>query len=211
MQNEIGSSTSSMNPFIYNQQFLREGLAKMIASMGLPLTFGEDLRFVHFMQKYAQPAYHRIHWTTSRNDVIKCYLKEKQLVIEEFKNCSGIVSVTSNLWTNQSNEPFTCVTSHYTDSNMKLRKKILGFCKILHPHDGPSIYDSLTSVFREYEIQSKIFSITFDNASNNKSAINLFVRTIREGPLSEIFHVRCMCHIINLIVQDGLKLIPPSL
>ena len=94
---------------------------------------------------------------------------------------------------------------------MKLQKKILSFRKILHPHDGPSIYDSLTSVFREYEIQSKIFSITFDNASNNKSAINLFVRTIREGPLSEIFHVRCICHIINLIVQDGLKLISPSL
>ena len=103
------------------------------------------------------------------------------------------------------------MTSHYTDSNMKLQKKILGFRKILHPHDGPSIYDSLISVFREYGIQSKIFSIIFDNASNNKSVINLFIRTIREGPLSEIFHVRYMCHIINLIVQDGLKLISPSL
>ena len=85
-QNEIGSSTSSMTPFIYNQQFLREGLARMVASMGLPLTFGEDPRFVHFMHKYAQPTYHRI----PRNDVIKCYLNEKQLIIEEFKNHSGI-------------------------------------------------------------------------------------------------------------------------
>ena len=69
----------------------------------------------------------------------------------------------------------------------------------------------MTSVFGEYDIQSKIFSITFDNASNNKSVINLFVRTIRAGPLSEIFHVRCVFHIINSIVQDGLKLISPSL
>ena len=166
-QNEIRSSTSSMTPFIYNQQFLREGLARMVASMGLSLTFGEDPRFVHFMHKYAQPVYHRIPRTTSHNDVIKCYLNEKQLVIEEFKNHSGIVYVTSDLWTNQSNEPFTYVTSHYTNSNMKLQKKILGFHKILHPRDGPSIYDSLTSVFREYGIQSKIFSINFDNASNN--------------------------------------------
>ena len=51
------------------------------------------------------------------------------------------------------------------------------------------------------------FSITFGNALNNKSVINLFVRTIRESPLSEIFHVRCVCYIINLIVQDGLKLL----
>ena len=55
------------------------------------------------------------------------------------------------------------------------------------------------------------FSITFGNALNNKSVINLFVRTIRESPLSEIFHVRCVFHIINSIVQDGLKLISPSL
>ena len=69
----------------------------------------------------------------------------------------------------------------------------------------------MASVFREYDIQNKIFNITFDNTSNNKSVINLFIRTIREGPLSEIFHVRCVCHIINLIVQDGLKLIYLSL
>ena len=119
--------------------------------------------------------------------------------------------MTSDLWTNQSNEPFTCVTSHYTDSNMKLQKKILGFHKILHPYDGPSIHDYLTSVFKEYDIQSKKFSITYDNSSNNKNVINLFVRTIREGPRSEIFYVRYICHIINLIVLDGLKLISPSL
>ena len=51
--------------------------------------------------------------------------------------------MTSDLWTNQSNKPFTCVTSHYIDSNMKLQKKILGFPKIFHPHDGSSIYDSI--------------------------------------------------------------------
>ena len=92
-ENKIGSSTSSMTIFIYNQQFLREGLAKLIASIGLPLTFGEDPRFVHFMQKYVQPAYHRMPRTTSHNDVIKCYLNEKQLVIEEFKNHNGIGSM----------------------------------------------------------------------------------------------------------------------
>ena len=49
-QNEIGYSTSSMSPFIYNQEFMREGLAGIVASVSLPLTFGEDPRIVHFMQ-----------------------------------------------------------------------------------------------------------------------------------------------------------------
>ena len=101
--------------------------------------------------------------------------------------------------------------THYKDSNWKLNKKILGFRKIYHPHDGYAIYDSITSVFREFDIQRKNFSSTFDNASNNTSIINLFVRTIRGGPLSEIFHVICVFHIINLIIQNGLKLMSPSL
>ena len=65
-----------MSLSIYHQQFVREGLAGMVANMGLPLTFGKDLRYVHFMHKYTQLAYHRIPRTTSCNDVIKCYLNE---------------------------------------------------------------------------------------------------------------------------------------
>ena len=34
---------------------------------------------------------------------------------------------------------------------------------------------------------------------------------IREDPLSEMFHVRCVFHLIKLIIQDGLELISISL
>ena len=124
--------------------------------MRLPLTFGEDPRFVRFMHKYAQPAYHRIARTTSRNDIIKCYKNEKQLIIKEFKNHSGIVFLTSNIWTNQCNDPFTCVIAHYTDSNWKLQKKILGFHQIFHPHDGPTIYESLISFLKDITYKTNI-------------------------------------------------------
>ena len=89
----------------------------MVASMGIPLTFGKDPRFVYFMHKYVQPAYHRILKTNSCNDVIKCYKNEKQLIIEGFINHSGIVFVTSDIWTNQRNDHFTCVIAHYINSN----------------------------------------------------------------------------------------------
>ena len=94
---------------------------------------------------------------------------------------------------------------------LEIKKKILSFHIIYHPHDGSAIYESMTSVFKEYNIQNKNFSITLDNASNNTSVIDLFIRTVRGGPLNEIFHTRCACHIINLIVQDDLTLITPSI
>ena len=49
------------------------------------------------------------------------------------------------------------------------------------------------------------------NASNNTSAIDLFIRIVRGGLLNEIFQVGCVCYIINLTVQDCLTLINPSI
>ena len=150
----------------------------MVASINLPFTFGEEPRFITFMLNYAQPTYQSIPKITSRNDTIKSYENKKLLIIKEFDNHSCIIFITSEIWTNQSNDPFTCVTTHYIDSNWKLHKKILGLRIIYHPQAESTIYDSITSVFKEFDIQSKIFSITFDNTSNSTSVINLFVRAI---------------------------------
>ena len=46
-----------MSIFIYNQERFREGLAEIMASINLLLTFGENPRFVHFMHEYALLAY----------------------------------------------------------------------------------------------------------------------------------------------------------
>ena len=47
--------------------------------------------------------------------------------------------------------------------------------------------------------------------TGNTNTIDLFVRAIKEGPLSEMFHVKCIYHTFNLITQDDLKLISPLL
>jgi hypothetical protein len=64
-------------------------------------------------------------------------------------------------------------------------------------------------------IDTKIFSITLDNASANnnfvlllKDQLNLKKALVSSG---EFFHLRCCAHILNLIVQDGLKEIDGAL
>ena len=106
---------------------MRNGFASMIASMNLPMTFAEDSKFVNFIQKFVQPTFQRIPRITMQNDIISNYKTTKQLIIQELNEHNGIISVTSYIWTNQSNDPFTCVTSHYTDSNWKLKKESIRF------------------------------------------------------------------------------------
>lgn len=55
----------------------------------------------------------------------------------------------------------------------------------------------------------KLFSMTLDNASNNNVFVDIFKSQLRLKDAlilnGEFFHVRCCAHVLNLIVQDGLK------
>lgn len=56
--------------------------------------------------------------------------------------------------------------------------------------------------------------MTLDNASSNTCFVALLISqlNIRNALIcnGEYIHMRCCCHIINLIVQDGLKVIDES-
>ena len=107
-----------------------------------------------------QPSFKRIPKTTSRNDTIKNYKSIKQIIVKELTNYNGVLSVTSDIWTSCKDDPYACVTSHYIDTNCELHKKVLDFRLICHPHDphdGPNIYECITSVFKEYDIVNKFF------------------------------------------------------
>ena len=61
------------------------------------------------------------------------------------------------------------------------------------------------SVIQDYGIDNRIMSITLDNASANSKAIDYFINSNIPNIAGKFFHARCACHIINLIVQSGLK------
>lgn len=69
-------------------------------------------------------------------------------------------------------------------------------------------------LFTTWGVKNKLFSITLDNTSSNTCFVGLLISqlNIRSSLIcnGEYFHVRCCCHIINLIVQDGLKVIDGS-
>ena len=60
---------------------------------------------------------------------------------------------------------------------------------------------------REYKIDSKFFTVYFDNASENTAAIKILKNYLKPVLTGKNFHIQCICHIINLCVQDGLKII----
>nr|GME03462.1 zinc finger BED domain-containing protein RICESLEEPER 2-like [Ipomoea batatas]GME21272.1 zinc finger BED domain-containing protein RICESLEEPER 2-like [Ipomoea batatas] len=82
------------------------------------------------------------------------------------------------------------------------------------PHTGRELAKKLLGCLKDWGIEKKLFSITLDNASANDSMQNILKEQLcLQNDLlcnGEFFHVRCSAHILNLIVQDGLKVIGDS-
>ncbi|KAF7821820.1 putative AC transposase [Senna tora] len=91
-----------------------------------------------------------------------------------------------------------------------LRRSALWIRDLMPPFDGISIADEVALCLREWGIDNKIFSITLDNASYNDVMVtSLKLRlSINRTLLCDgaSFQVCCCSHVLNLIVQAGLKL-----
>ena len=61
------------------------------------------------------------------------------------------------------------------------------------------------------EIDQRIFTLSLDNASNNNVAVD-FIRSFLSLPChGDPFHIRCICHILNLIIQSAFTEIKPMI
>lgn len=139
-------------------------------------------------------------------------MNKKKKFIREIAGFSNTTfAFTSDMWSGRNNRGYLCVTAHYIDLSWKINKKIIAFRLVEYPHNANAIFQTVSAVFREYELVDRIFSIIFDNHSANTSSITLFRRNLNTIHGGDLFHVRCVCHIINLVVQGGLTHIMPQI
>ena len=85
----------------------------------------------------------------------------------------------------------------------------------LPPYIGFELSKKVYELLQEWGLEKKVFSITLDNASANdvlqnslRTQLNLHNGLICSG---EFFHIRCCAHILNLIVEEGLKVLGNTL
>ncbi|XP_073294474.1 zinc finger BED domain-containing protein RICESLEEPER 1-like [Primulina huaijiensis] len=110
-------------------------------------------------------------------------------------------------WTSIQKVNYMCLTSHFVDANWNLHKRILNFC-LISGHKGEEIGKCIERCLLDWSIGT-IFSITVDNASSNDGAIVYLQRKFDNWGNNilggKYVHVRCIAHIMNLVVNDGLK------
>ncbi|KAH1081637.1 hypothetical protein J1N35_021398 [Gossypium stocksii] len=190
----------------FDQEACRKGLAKMIVIDELPFKFVESEGLKKFMSM-ACPRFHIPSRTTMTRDVYQLYLDERVKIKQLLRSSCSRVCLTTDTWTSLQRVNYLCITAHFIDNDWKLNKKILNFCPISN-HKGESIGMVIEKCLLNWGID-KLFTVIVDNASSNDVAIGYLRKKFNpRGGLvqnGKYLHMRCMAHIVNLIVVEGLK------
>ncbi|PKU66810.1 Putative AC transposase [Dendrobium catenatum] len=144
--------------------------------------------------RYLRPDLQFISRNTARNDCKKMFNKEKIQIEALLRSCKGRVSLTSDLWTSINTDGFICLTAHFVNNNWRLQKKVINFAFMPPPHDGLALFEKLHQFLVEWKLDSKLFSITLDNASANTVSVD-FLRNhlnLKNSLLcnGQFFHIR---------------------
>ena len=138
------------------------------------------------------------------------YFNEKRINIQEDLNAiPGKLSLTADMWTSTcNNDAFLGLTIHYVDNNWNLRNFLLDIISFTIRHTGINIANAIKSVLTEFNLLEKTLALTTDN----ESAMIVCGRIIAEELTQELDnqafqHYRCSAHILNLAVQQEIKII----
>ena len=191
----------------YDADVSRRGLCGVIASHDLPLGLGAYPAVLDWIKTCHNQCYELVSRQTTSRDMKKLAKELANDLKDEFTKCVFSVSLTSDIWSGRAKQDYLSVVAHYVDSNTwELKKALLGFELIDVSHTGPAIAAKILQVVEEFGLESKVFAITLDNASNNARAMTDLIPKLSAYSAPYLFHQRCACHIINLIAKSALKL-----
>ena len=120
------------------------------------------------------PLANHVSHTTLRRHCLNMWKDAKKQIISEFENLNTSVNLTTDVWSALHGLPesYLCVTAHWVNPDTwQMIKRTIAFEVFEYPHSGENLFYILDKVIETFKLQQKIFSISFDNASNNTNAV----------------------------------------
>ncbi|WVZ63552.1 LOW QUALITY PROTEIN: hypothetical protein U9M48_013176, partial [Paspalum notatum var. saurae] len=192
--------------FMFDPIACREGMINFANHAEIPFLKFEDPFFSPWINTM-QPTFKVRGRQTIHNDCLKKYEEMERDLQVELLSLDSCVSLTSDL--DILTEFRLHVTAHFIDAEFKIKKKIIWFKELEYPHTGYAIEEEIVRCVIDWEIKDKMFTLTMDNASDNTSACELLTTDHKHDLLFEgkHLHIRCCAHILNILVQDGMRII----
>lgn len=106
------------------------------------------------------------------------------------------VSLTTDLWTSPTMEPYITVTAHYITNEWSLKARVLTTSAMTEQHTAVNIVDRLSATIKAWGLQ--LFCTVHDNAA----AMNLALELCEQSPKD----IGCTGHTLQLAIKTGLIL-----
>ncbi|KAK8701839.1 hypothetical protein V6N13_020217 [Hibiscus sabdariffa] len=200
------SETTTLSTWKFDKNAIRKALIHMIIVDELPFRIVEGEGFKLFLS-IACPRFHLPSRYTVRRDCLDLFNSMKKIMKTSFGKDTSRICLTTDTWTSLQRVSYMVLTAHWIDDEWMLQKRIINFCPI-SAHRGESIGQALEKCIRDWGIE-RVFSVTVDNASANSVGIEYLRKKLNHRNTcvanGKYMHTRCVAHIINLIVQEGVK------
>ncbi|XP_012570565.1 zinc finger BED domain-containing protein RICESLEEPER 2-like [Cicer arietinum] len=174
---------------IYDAENARKELAHAIILHEYPLSIVEHIGFRRYSVSL-QPLFQVPCRNTIKKEIFKVYEVEKTIILKLLETLPQRVAITSDMW---------------TASNKKKR-----FIYVPAPHTSKRLCKALVECLMDWNIDTKLSTITLDNCSTNDAIIEKIKDKLQLNTLLKdevLLHMRCCAHILNLIVKDGLEVV----
>lgn len=175
----------------------KRALAEMICNDIQPTSIVNDPGFLNYSYvlnyKFLVPSR-----DTMDNEIGSLYEERKRATEYKIRHDVNRYCITFDIWTSRAQDSYISLTVHYVDTHdWSLRDLRLGAHPFPGSHDAESMADKIKELLRDWELPlEKLVAVTCDNASNN-------VKCIRD--YFDVKRAPCVGHILNLAVNDGLK------
>jgi hypothetical protein len=205
LEKTVEDTSSNQTGFIrYDPDNVRNLIIQYFIKSELPFRHVESEGFTELINGI-EPRFKIPCRITLQKDCMKVYEQEK-LRLKVFLSGQR-VCITINTWTSLQNLKYMCVTAHFIDCDWIMHKKILKF-GLISNHSDETIGRMLESTLIEWRIDN-VFTITVDDASTNDVGIDYMKKRMKDKSSivlgGKFLYMRCAAHILNLIVNDGLK------
>nr|KAJ0210891.1 hypothetical protein LSAT_V11C400199240 [Lactuca sativa] len=195
---------STVTVWKHDEDRIKKAMLNLFVVGELPFKFVENEAFIEYTNalngKVKIPSRHKIS-----RDVAKFYVEERKKLLTFFANPHNMIHLTTDSWTSSCQKTnYMVVTGHFIDDDWVMHKRILNF-RPIDTHVGEDVGRLLLECIHEWGIKN-VMTISVDNATTNDKALEFLTKklpNLYEG--GKHFHVRCVAHILNLIVKDGLK------
>ncbi|PWA74273.1 zinc finger BED domain-containing protein RICESLEEPER 2 [Artemisia annua] len=203
------NGTSSLHrryPCPKHPDYDKKALIELFVVGEIPFKFVEHEAFINYTKacngRVVLPSRHKLS-----RDVSKYYLDERSKLLAYLSKSTTTIHLTTDSWTSSCQRTnYMVVTAHFIDDDWNMHKRIINF-RPIKSHRADDISADLLKCIVGWGIKNAM-TMTVDNAPSNDKAISYLIKKLPNARLyddGKHFHVRCMAHILNLIVQEGLK------